>query len=305
MGKCRYENIFYIVNANAGVEKAGDLEQRLKKCISQGIILITKDSSELDTCFERVKKEAKGRTGKRGKGKSVYVAVGGDGTVRQLAEWVALSGNILGIIPCGSGNGFAREIGLPKNLQDQVKVIEAGRTRYLDLLNINRHAGVNIAGLGFDAEVALRFSRSGRRGLPGYILAVLRSAMSFQPFHARIRLGGNKLEGRYWMISFANSGQFGNNARIAPSAVPNDGYMDVVMVKPFPVYLFPVFLFRLFTGRLKDSKYVKYLKTSEPIKVESAEVPLHIDGDVVTMEDELTVEVVPGVLQVLVPGRDK
>lgn len=304
MRKYRGVNIFYIINANAGLEKASDLEQRLKKCISQGTIFITKNCRELDACFEDVEKEINRKTSKRKRGKYVYVAVGGDGTVRQLAKRVSLSGNILGIIPCGSGNGLAREIGLPKKLQDQVKVIEEGHTRYLDLLNVDGHTGINIAGLGFDADVALRFSRSGRRGLSGYILAVLRSAMFFHPFHARIRFGENKLEGEYWMISFANSGQFGNNARIAPSAVPDDGYMDVVMVKPFPVYMFPVFLFRLFTGRLKDSKYVKYLKTTGPVKIASPEVHLHVDGDVVTMEDELTVEIVPGVLQVLAPGRD-
>lgn len=287
--------IHYIINASAGGRRPERMLRKLRRLAPASVFTVTRDEQELETLF--VKREATAK---------VYVAVGGDGTVRGLAEQVYRTGNQLGIIRMGSGNGLARELGIPEKLKEQIQVVEQGFTRNIDLLSINGDTGVNVAGLGFDAEVAYRFARIGIRGLVGYILSSLQALWCFNLFYAQITGQFIKEEGVYWMITFANTGQFGNNAKIAPQARCDDGVMDIVLVKPFPLVMLPIFLFQLFTGSLKPSKYIKYIRSGTPVSVTCSETRFHIDGDQRGKTDEkITVSLISKAIQVIVPENPR
>jgi diacylglycerol kinase family enzyme len=121
-----------------------------------------------------------------------------------------------------------------------------------------------------------------------------------KPFHITIKIPGEKdISEDLFVATVANTRQFGNNAFIAPAAVPNDGKMDLVIIKPFPKYLFPVFVFRLFTKTMNKSKYVRSLQTDKEVTIISEETRFHIDGEPVTMAGEVIVKIKKEALNVL------
>lgn len=291
MKKIEEGDVHYIINANAGKQRPTWLLEKLQKFAPDSMVSVTRNVKELDKIFRE-----------QGVAPKVYVAVGGDGTVRKVMERILGTANMLGIIPTGSGNGLARELGIDLKPERLIKIIGQGEIITADVLKVNGRLGLNVSGIGFDAEVAYRFARLGIRGLAGYVLSSIQALWCFKLFYAHMTYGLNKEDGVYWMISLANSGQYGNNARIIPQALYNDGLMDIVLVKPFPPVMLPVFIFRLFTGRLKPSKYIKYIRTNGPVLLTYTTTRLHIDGDPVEETDEtLDISLLPGAFKIVVP----
>lgn len=281
-------DIHYIINARAGRSNADEVVAELRKLAPGSAISLTRNERDLDLIFQKQEKAPK-----------VFVAVGGDGTVRLIAERVWKSGQILGIIPRGSGNGLARELGLNKTMPILVSEIEQGRTIDLDVLSFNDHFGVNIGGLGFDAALTYFFNKRGVRGLWGYILAGIRTALNFKSISADLLFDDKTVRGDFQMIIFANSRQFGNNVRIAPKASPCDGYIEMVLVRPFPTILYPFFLFQLLRGRLRSSKFTEFIKTKGPVTINCKGARLQVDGDLIEFNDSLIVRIIPGALKVI------
>ena len=127
--------------------------------------------------------------------------------------------------------------------------------------------------------MAHQFHQQKGRGLKNYILATVKSVFTFKPFHATIATDDQKIEGKYQMISIANTRQFGDNAFISPQSKPDDGIFELVLVKPFPFFMYPLFVIRLFSNTLKHSKYIQYIQSKNQVKIISDFKHYHIDGD--------------------------
>ncbi|MFH0841609.1 MAG: diacylglycerol kinase family protein [Bacteroidota bacterium] len=230
----------------------------------------------------------------------VFVAAGGDGTVRSVASELVGSDKILGVLPMGSGNGFAREMGFRTNIRSLLKDIRKAESHDIDVIQMNDLLCLNVAGVGFDSFVAHSFNKLKIRGLWSYVRAIIINFFRFSPVHIELEIPGEeKISADLFILTIANTRQFGNNAFIAPDARPNDGIIDIVLVRPFPKIMLPVFVYRLMRGTLKTSKYVRYIKTDKPFTIRTDETRFHIDGEPFLLSGDIRVSIKEKNLKVL------
>jgi diacylglycerol kinase family enzyme len=230
----------------------------------------------------------------------VFVAAGGDGTVHTVASELIGSDKILGVLPIGSGNGFAKELGFRPIIRSLLNDIEKKESLKIDTLEINNNLCLNVSGIGLDSFVAHSFDKLKTRGFWSYVGVTFINFFKLHPFHVTISIPGEKLISEdLFVLTVANTRQFGNNAFIAPEACPNDGKMDIVMIRPFPKIMFPVFIYRLFTKKIHKSRYVTYLKSENEITIRSDETRYHIDGEPVTISGDVVIRIKKNALNVL------
>jgi YegS/Rv2252/BmrU family lipid kinase len=230
----------------------------------------------------------------------VFVAAGGDGTVHTVASELVGSNKILGVLPLGSGNGFAKEFGFKMNVRSLLSDIKKADSMDIDVIEINDNLCLNVAGIGLDSFVAHSFNNLKIRGFLPYVWLTFKTFLLLRPFHVTIKIDGKVIVSeKLFVLTIANTRQFGNNAFIAPEARPNDGIIDIVLIKPFPKILGSLFIIRLFTKRINKSKYVRHIKTDREIVIETDETRFHIDGEPVDISGKVVIRIKKEVLKVL------
>lgn len=281
--------ILFIINPASGQRNPEKIIAKIKNDCPGIRYIVTRNKEELDSVFTLNPEKFK-----------VFVAVGGDGTANEIARYLQNNKEkILAIYPNGSGNGFANELGFVKNFSSLLDDILRGETIDIDVLDVNGHPCINMMGLGFDSFVAHSFQQSSR-GLKNYILSTLKSVFWFKPLEATITTAsGNELNGKFFMVSVANTRQYGNHAIASPTSLPNDGVFETILVSPFPVYLFPVFVWKMFTSKLKDSKYIRYIREAKSATIVSDYQKFHIDGEPFLGSGKMTVSICKNSLRVI------
>ena len=232
----------------------------------------------------------------------VVYAVGGDGTVHETARHLIGRGPALGILPIGSGNGFARHIGLPLEPAEAIRASRGGSIINIDTAEANGHPFLSVMGVGFDALVAERFASSNVRGLKTYVVEGATAFLRFRAEEYEIAIGGATLRKRAFVVAVANAGQYGNNARIAPLASLRDGLLDIVIVDDTSPARAMLLLPALFRGTLHRERSVTTLQAAELTIRRPAPGPAHLDGEPDAFGPEIRVQVVPKSLRVLVPA---
>src|SRR5664279_1600784 len=231
---------------------------------------------------------------------TVFVAAGGDGTVHTVASELVGSNKILGVLPLGSGNGFAKEFGFKMNVRSLLSDIKRANSMDIDVIEINDKLCLNVAGIGLDSFVAHSFNNLKLRGFLPYVWLTFKTFLLLRPFHATIKCDGEEIiSENLFVLTIANTRQFGNNAFIAPEARPNDGMIEIVLIKPFPKILGSLFIIRLFTKKINKSKYVRHIKTDKEIVIETDETRFHIDGEPLDISGKVVIRIRKEVLKVL------
>jgi len=231
----------------------------------------------------------------------IIVAVGGDGTVNEVAKGILGSDKILGIIPCGSGDGLALHLGISRNFNKALKTLTEGRIHIIDTASINGKPFFSVCGIGFDAVVSERFAHSGKRGLMNYIEQGLKTWREYTPEKYTICIDGKSWENEAALITVGNSNQWGNNAKIAPLADISDGMLDVTVVDMFNTMDMPALGYLLLTGRLDHNSKVHCYRGKEISISRKTEGPAHADGDWFEAGTEINISILPHSLNVLVP----
>lgn len=236
----------------------------------------------------------------------VVFAVGGDGTVHETAKRLIGRKPALGIVPTGSGNGFARHIGLPMDPAAALRACSDGHIVPIDTASVNGAPFLGVMGLGFDALVAERFAEQSARGLQTYVRTGVEAFLSYHPDDYELEFPGERLRLRAFVIAVANSGQYGNNARVAPLASLCDQLLDVVVIENAGLLQAPSLLTRLFSGTIHNAPGVTYRQTPSVTIRRTSAGAAHLDGEPVTLPAELRIAVVPQSLRLLVPaGSDR
>lgn len=233
-------------------------------------------------------------------GFDIIVAVGGDGTINEVASVLESSGKTMAIIPCGSGNGLARTLGIPLDNAKAIARINQLNTLKIDVGLLNDRKFVNMAGMGFDAHISSHFAKSEKRGFIGYIKSTLKEITSYKPQNYSLQIGDKLIKTSAFMLSLANSSQYGNNAHISPTASVQDGLIDICIIKPFPLIVFPSLGFRMFAQTTPKSKYVEIIKAKEFMINRDKIGPVHVDGEPCVMGKELKIFVKPLALELIV-----
>ena len=235
-------------------------------------------------------------------GVDTVVVWGGDGTINEVASQLVSRGVTLGIVPSGSGNGLARELGLSRDPRRALEVALGGAVRRIDAGELGGRLFFNVAGVGFDARLAAAFNAGPHRGLGGYVKAVVREVATYEPARYRVTVDGVPSEGAALFIAVANTRQYGSHALIAPRARPDDGRLELVVVPALSVPAILCQSYRLFAGTIQRLNGVRTYSVSAGAIAAAAPLAFHVDGEVVSGPRSLAVGVHARALAVRVPG---
>jgi len=290
----------FIVNPVSGTSSGKDIREELEKCLENSGVSFRIVFTGYAGHAQEIAREAASEA-------DVVVAVGGDGTVNEVARSLAGTDAALGIVPVGSGNGLARHLGIPMDIGESVKRICSGDIVRMDYGSVNGRPFFCTCGMGFDAEVSHKFSEMKKRGFMNYVRCVLGLWGKYEPQTYSIEFGAQE-EGNpsactktetAFLITVANASQWGNNAFIAPKASTEDGLLDIVAVKPFGALSLPGLAWKLFHRKLDgSSKVTSYKADAFTIRRTSPGV-IHIDGDPVGEEGNLVFRIHRGGLNIV------
>ncbi len=293
------KKVFFIINKYSGAGYQPDVEGRIITACGNLNLECTIEFTQ-----ERGHATELAREAIRQKFDSVF-AVGGDGTVNEVAQALNHSETPMGILPKGSGNGLARHLGIPMSFAKSLGMISSLKTIAMDTVLVNKQLSVNIAGIGFDGHVAGLFGKDGKRGLFGYGILVLKEFFRYQEFKAEIIIDGKPLNRSAFIIALANSCQFGNNAQIAPNASVCDQLVEVCLIRKVPLMQVFGFAYKMFTGRFDHSAFVEIKQAKKVTLQFSSPMAYHIDGESMKPASEFSIEVQPRSLKMLVPEDSK
>ena len=282
----------FVVNERSGARRRFDVRDIIRRTMTGPFEIVPCGAKDdLDAIVDRAEAE----------GFDVLYAAGGDGTVHETAKRLIGRKPALGILPIGSGNGFARHIGLPMDPEKSLLACRGGRVVTIDTAEVNGTPFVGVMGMGFDAVVAERFAMSEVRGLKTYLREGLLAFRRFRAEEYEIAAESTTLTVRAFVVAIANSGQYGNDARIAPLASLQDGVLDVVVVDDIKLVQAAALVPRLFRGTIDKSKRATIVQGKRIEIRRPAAGAAQLDGEPVSLPERLSVRIVPQSLRVLVP----
>lgn len=233
------------------------------------------------------------------------IAVGGDGTINEIAKTLAHSPIAMGIIPMGSGNGLARHLNIPMDIRKALMIINQEQVESIDYCVANDHLFFTTCGVGFDARVSYKFSKSRFRGGFNYLRSMMIEYLSYRPESYEIVIDGEKSREKAFLITCANASQYGNNAFIAPQADLKDGKMDVAVLRPFTPFDIATIGLQLFTKQIDRNSKIKIIETDKITILRQKPGEVHLDGEPMMMDSDIKVHTVAGGLKVIVPEGEK
>ncbi len=238
------------------------------------------------------------------RGARLVMAWGGDGTINEVASALAFGEVPLGIVPAGSGNGLAHQLGVSPIAADAIHHAMSAEPRRIDVGELGDRLFVNVAGVGFDAHVARRFAESGRRrGLLTYVTTTASALMTYQPARYTITTSESAVDVRAILVTAANSAEFGNGACIAPGARVDDGWLDLVVMEergPFGRLKTVSNLPRLFNGTVGKAPGCSIRRLQQATIESDRPMTYHVDGEPIDGGTRLRLRVHPGALNVCV-----
>ncbi len=274
MSNQNLKKVFLIVNKFAGHRK------KFANAVSTVVSVLQQNECKIEFAYTNYPGHATELAKKAAsEGFDIVVAVGGDGTVNEVAMGLIGTTTPLGIIPMGSGNGLARDLGISMHILKSARTLIEGKMQQIDVCRINRQQFLCTSGIGFDALVADKMSKASTRGFLRYIQLTVKESIAFKPFKIKMMVDGILIEKPVFLVTFANASQFGNNAYIAPTASMTDGLIDIVVVNPFNKIMLPVFGICLFAKYIPKLKFVESYKAKQ-IELEFADTNIyHFDGE--------------------------
>lgn len=235
----------------------------------------------------------------------IICAIGGDGTLNEVARGLVGTAKTFALIPCGSGDGLALHLGISRDPLKAIRTINEAHVETLDYGLMNGKPFFSISGVGLDAIVSYGFSKSQHRGLRTYVSEALKTWKNFQFEQYTVKADTQQWSGPAALISVGNSNQWGNQARITSQASVTDGLLDITIIKPFRTIQIPGIVCRLMTGKMHKCRHALCLRGARITVERQAGGPAHCDGDPFMMGREIKWEAIPHSLNMIVPDRKK
>lgn len=264
--------LLFIVNPNAGKKISDQLIDTIRKEFPKNIyyqIVVWKDRDHfkevLDILHSRDYTDA--------------IAVGGDGTVNQVAKSIVGTNISLGIVPAGSGNGLARTLGLSMKVEEVIKQIAEGKKIKIDYGTVSDIPFFCTSGVGFDAHIGNLFATSKKRGLQSYVKITLRELIRYKSKEYVLKFNGEEIKRKAYLITVANAGQYGNDFYIAPQAKINDGKFHVVVLKPFNFFNVFGILIKVLKGKANENSHIETYTTDKLTIQRKWKDAIHFDGE--------------------------
>lgn len=275
--------LLFIVNPNAGKKISERLIDTIRKEFPQNIyyqIVIWKDKDHFKEVLDILHSQDY----------TDAVAVGGDGTVNQVAKSLLGTNISLGIIPAGSGNGLARTMGISMEVEEAIKQIAKGNTIKIDHGTANGIPFFCTSGIGFDAHIGNLFTKSVKRGLQSYVKITISELFRYRAKNYSLTFNGQTINRKAFLITIANAGQYGNDFYIAPEAKINDGLFHVVILKPFSVFHLPGLMTKILSKKAHLSGRIETYVTNKITITREDRDTIHFDGEPTIEEKNVVFE---------------
>ncbi len=288
------QRIKFIINPNAGFRRDKSFVENLirRRCADFDFtIMHTTGPGDATRLAQQAASE----------GYTTVVAVGGDGTINETASGLVGTETALGIIPRGSGNGLARSLNIPLQAARALEVIRNGKAYRMDAGRAAHRYFFVVAGVGFDANITHQFNAATWRGPVPYFYLAAREFANYQPEPLRLRLEDNTMEITPFLVTIANTQQYGNGAVIAPQARPDDGILDVCVIQPMNFAEFLMNAPKLFSGKAETIPMLTYYRSKAAAIEKSGTILFHVDGEAEIAQDKIEISVLPQALKVIVP----
>ena len=278
-------HITVIINPISGTQSKHEIPDLIDR-------ILDKERFEYEVCItEYAGHAAELAKARAAQGDDIVVAVGGDGTVNEVARSLVHTETALGIIPCGSGNGLARHLCIPMDIRKALDIINQAQVETFDYGVINGLPFFCTCGMGFDAFISLKFAESGKRGPITYVENVLREGLKYKPETYEIIDDNGTTQYKAFLIACANASQYGNNAYIAPGATMKDGEMDVIVMEPFDALEAPQIAADLFMKTLGNNSKIKTFRTRNLTIHRQGPGAIHYDGDPIMTNSDIDVHI--------------
>lgn len=291
------KNIAFIVNPISGTKAKNRVTKLIRELLDPQLfsptVVVTEYAGHATQLAQQFALE----------GYYAVIAVGGDGTVNEVANGLVGTNTALGIIPNGSGNGFARHLDISTRMNRAIEMLNSSEVINVDYGLVNDKKFFSTCGVGFDALVAVQFNEGKSRGLKTYVQNTLQSLFNYKPETYHILGEGIDVTTEAFLITFANAGQWGYDAYIAPKASVQDGLMDIAIVNKFPLSAAPKLALNLFTHDIDENFYMNTVRSKAITLIRENAGAIHIDGDPFEMPKELNIKIVEDGLKVLVKKR--
>lgn len=291
------KKITFIVNPISGsIRKRKDVENLLDKHLDKSIFDATIIFTKYAGHAIELSKTA------RENGADIIIAVGGDGSVNEVASSLIGSDVVFGVLPGGSGNGFAMHMGIGRKIPRAIEILNRGTVKTIDTMTLNGRPLVNLSGVGFAASVAYEFRQSKNRGFMNYLRIALEQAYKFPFQKYKVSVDGQPFLNREClMVEVANAPAFGYNFQPAPLAKVDDGLLELVIVNKIPKYQYFSHFFRMVNGKIYKSHFMERVACKQvAIKIPENSY-VHIDGEGFMESNLLQYKIVPNSLKVIIP----
>lgn len=294
------QKIRFIINPYSGVKEKSEIENSIKRYLNH-------QKYDYDFQFTQYAGHAV-VLAKDGvaKGFDIVVAVGGDGSVNEVAAGLIGTSTTLAILPLGSGNGFAGHLGLGRKAKYALEVINDGHSALIDTCSVNGEVFVNLVGFGFDGLVAKALKGSKIRGFVGYTRSVLKHLFSYTASDFVIKIDDNApVNRRCYMLNIVNGTTYGYNFHFHSKAKLNDGIIHVLIIKDVARWKYFNLLYLSLRGKLQESELVETFEAKRVEVIAKENILMEIDGESIDGKSPYNVQVVPNSLKVIVPKNSE
>ena len=290
--------ILAVINPISGTSNKEFMPETIARCIDPDkfdvVVRFTQHASHATLLTEEAIKE----------GFYGVIAVGGDGTINEVAAALRDSSTALGIIPCGSGNGLARHLGIPMNVEKALEIINLDNIESLDYCTANDRPFFCTCGVGFDAHVSQKFAEARKRGPLSYIQKTLVEYLKYRCKTYSIEMNDRVVTEKAFVIACGNASQYGNNAFITPRASMHDGLIDVTVIHPFTPLDTAVLGVLLFTRHIDQDTNINTFRTSELTIHRPKPDVMHIDGEPIMMDADIHIKCHKAGIKIFLPTGD-
>ncbi|MFD1553559.1 diacylglycerol kinase family lipid kinase [Putridiphycobacter roseus] len=290
-------NILFIINPISGVGKKNLIPKAIAAHLSKEKFDYKIEYTQYPSHGQKIALENKHLY-------QAIVAIGGDGTVSEIGASLIHSECALGIIPCGSGNGIARHLAIPRKIKKAIEKINAFNVTSIDTGTCNQTPFIGLCGFGFDAHIAEAFEKHTKRGFSTYIKLVSKAYSKYKPHHYQISINDQEVKHNPLLVCIANSSQYGNGFTISPISTMQDGKFELIFIARFPLHAIPKLIKQFFSKQIHHSKYFQSItfETQVKVNITDEKTPsFHIDGDhKQSNTSSFDIQLLPKSLQVLV-----
>jgi len=288
------KKVLFIINPVSGTQDKEELDQIIENfCESNGIrhaIFKTTGENDAEKIIQEISEYQP----------EVVFAGGGDGTVKLVAEQLLGSEISLGILPLGSANGFATDLGLPAEIDENLKLIEHGKRQKTDAIKVNGELCLHLSDIGFNAELIKEFEREGQRGMIGYAKSFFKKIGKISAAKFDISTDSGHFQHKAEMLVIANASKYGTGAVVNPRSNMQDGLFELCVFKPIPWYRFFSLTWHSFVGRLEEFRYFSIHQTQRATIQLKKPRTLQVDGEIIGNVKKVEVEMLKGALNILI-----